>query len=167
MAPSAWLAAVDSQTLQQQILDTLASSSSIADTRELPVQDGSGVSRRPDGNDDQVVIKGALDSLHTKEVRRLSSKPHGSSSWMGQMVVYETHNLETNGLTPEGEMIVEKGSHEVRVWAALEGKGLTMKELQDVLGAEIVKPGQAKAFRNKWIRKRADGGFERAVGPAF
>lgn len=97
-----------------------------------------------------------LSEVKSSLLTRFPSQP--------KMIVYKIHNLEPHVLTSEGASIVEAGSHEFRVWEVLEGAGLTLKEIQDKLGVEAAKVGQGKAFRNKWIKKRADGGFERAVG---
>jgi phenylalanyl-tRNA synthetase alpha chain len=59
--------------------------------------------------------------------------------------------------------VAQSGSHEYRVWEALGDDGLLMRELQAALGEDSAKIGQGKAFRNKWIKKRSDGGFVRAV----
>lgn len=79
------------------------------------------------------------------------------------MVTYQTHHVEMNTLTPEGQALASCGSHEYRVWEVLGEEGLMMTELQAALGEESAKVGQGKAFRNKWIKKRSDGGFLRAV----
>ncbi|KAI9614254.1 hypothetical protein H4Q26_009397 [Puccinia striiformis f. sp. tritici PST-130] len=73
------------------------------------------------------------------------------------------HNIEHHLLTQEGHDLAQSGSHEYRVWDALGEDGLSMAELQAKLGPDSAKIGQGKAFRNKWIKKRSDGGFIRAV----
>lgn len=64
-------------------------------------------------------------------------------------------------LTPEGSSIALNGSHEARVWAALPVKGqgtpVTPKELEAVVGSEVAKVGQGRAFKNKWIAKDGSG----------
>ncbi|KAH9814584.1 tRNA synthetases class II core domain (F)-domain-containing protein [Melampsora americana] len=141
--------AMDSDDLQLHILASLAESP-ISDTRKLQLpRDITG--NRPDESDasqaeDQLSIKGALDSLRGKE-----------------MVTYQTHNIEVHVLTTEGKDLASSGSHEYRVWEVLGEAGMSMAELQASLGAEGAKVGQGKAFRNKWIKKRSDGGFVRAM----
>jgi phenylalanyl-tRNA synthetase alpha chain len=82
------------------------------------------------------------------------------------MIVYKTHETFSNALTPEGVQITQEGSHEARVWAALpvrgEGEPLTVKQLQEKVGAEVAKVGQMRAFKNGWIAKEG-AGFIKAV----
>jgi phenylalanyl-tRNA synthetase alpha chain len=83
------------------------------------------------------------------------------------MITYKTHETFTNALTPEGAQVAQEGSHEARVWAALpargEGEPLTMKQLQEKVGADAAKVGQSRAFRNKWIANEG-AGFVKSVG---
>ena len=77
------------------------------------------------------------------------------------MVVYETHETISNGLTPEGEQIAKEGSHEARVWAAIPAKGdgspVTAARLKQLVGDETAKVGQGRAFKNGWIAKEGEG----------
>ena len=77
------------------------------------------------------------------------------------MVTYETQETLSHVLTQEGVQIAREGSHEARVWNALpikgEGKPVTIKELQQLVGSESAKVGQGAAFKNKWIGKEGDG----------
>jgi len=77
-----------------------------------------------------------------------------------QMIDYTTQDVMDYGLTPEGSQLAGEGSHEARVWNALplasQGKGLTVKELQAVVGAESAKIGQGRAFKAGWIGKEGD-----------
>ncbi|MBW0513874.1 hypothetical protein O181_053589 [Austropuccinia psidii MF-1] len=136
---------MDSFDLQLHILSIL-DRSPISDTRNLTAPDSHEDSPKAYSAEDQLAIKGALDSLAGKE-----------------MINYQTHHIEAHVLTPEGQSLAESGSHEYRVWEALGENGLLMSELQASLGGEGAKVGQGKAFRNKWIKKREDGGFVRAV----
>lgn len=81
------------------------------------------------------------------------------------MVTQEQITETVYGLTDEGAQIAKDGSHEYRVWEALPAKGgaaVSIPELQKALGADVVKIGQGRAFKNKWIAK--DGaGFVRAA----
>lgn len=84
-------------------------------------------------------IKGALDRLASRE-----------------MVRYETIDREEALLEPEGEQIAANGSHEARVFEALRTavEGLTLQELEKAIGDKnVVKIGQGRAFRDKWISK--------------
>ena len=88
-------------------------------------------------------VKGALDRL-------------GSRS----MITYETIEQEETILEPEAEGIVANGSHEARVFEALQKAmdGLTIAELESAIGDKgVVSVGQGKAFRSKWIAKGKDG----------
>ena len=77
------------------------------------------------------------------------------------MIAYESHEISSHALTPEGSQIAQQGSHEARVWAALPGKGdgppMTVNELKQKVGAETAKVGQGNAFKAGWIQKEGDG----------
>lgn len=77
------------------------------------------------------------------------------------MINYTTQEISSHVLTPEGAQIALKGSHEARVWTALnlktEGPPLTLKDLQEKVGSETAKIGQGNAFKNGWIGKEGDG----------
>lgn len=77
------------------------------------------------------------------------------------MITYETHEVSSHILTPEGAQIVSEGSHEARVWSALPAKGagapLTPVQLKKKVGDETAKVGQGRAFKNGWIGKEGDG----------
>ncbi len=77
------------------------------------------------------------------------------------MITYTTNKREYYVLTPEGEQIAREGSHEARLWNALPVKGqgqpVSIKELQQNLGADSATIGQRNAFKNKWIAKDGDG----------
>jgi phenylalanyl-tRNA synthetase alpha chain len=78
------------------------------------------------------------------------------------MVTYETIEREEPVLEAEGEEITANGSHEARVFEALQGKmaGLTIQELESAVGdRNVVKVGQSRAFKAKWIVKGKDGRF--------
>ena len=72
------------------------------------------------------------------------------------MVVYQSHEVLSYFLTPEGQQIAEQGSHEARVWAALSEKGgtpVSIKDLKSKVGDESAKVGQGRAFKSGWIVK--------------
>lgn len=76
------------------------------------------------------------------------------------MITYETIEREEPVLEPEAEQIVAHGSHEARVFEALRQavEGLTIQELEKAIGDKaVVKVGQGKAFKEKWISKGKDG----------
>lgn len=90
-------------------------------------------------------VKGALDRLASRD-----------------MVKYETIDREEAILEPEGEQIAANGSHEARVFEALRAavEGLSMQELEKAIGDKnIVKLGQGRAFREKWISKTQGENF--------
>lgn len=78
-----------------------------------------------------------------------------------QMIVYDTHEVFTHVLTPEGAQIAREGSHEARVWSVLPEKGqgppLAPGQLKQLVGDEASKVGQGRAFKNGWIVKEGDG----------
>ncbi|CZT48002.1 probable phenylalanine-tRNA ligase beta chain [Rhynchosporium secalis] len=76
------------------------------------------------------------------------------------MVTYETIDREEAVLEPEAVEIEANGSHEARVFEALREAvaGLTVSELEAVVGdRNVVKVGQGKAFKSKWISKGEGG----------
>jgi phenylalanyl-tRNA synthetase alpha chain len=77
------------------------------------------------------------------------------------MIKFETHENVAHTSTPEGAQIINEGSHEARVWAALPAKGkgtpLTPAQLKKQVGEEASKVGQGRAFKNGWIGKDGDG----------
>lgn len=88
-------------------------------------------------------IKSALDRL-------------GSRS----MITYETIDREDAILEPEAVEIEANGSHEARVFEALQQsmEGLTVQELEEAIGdRNVVKLGQGKAFKSRWIVRGRDG----------
>jgi phenylalanyl-tRNA synthetase alpha chain len=94
-------------------------------------------------------VKSALDRL-------------GSRS----MVTYDTIEREVPVLEAEGQDITANGSHEARVFEALQKamEGLTMAELEKAVGDKnTVKVGQMRAFKSKWITKGKEGRFVAAV----
>lgn len=126
--------------LQLLILEQL-DDTPISDTRELKLENGSSAGA---SHQEQLAIKAALDSLVGKE-----------------MVSIEQKTEENLGLTPEGQLMAEQGSHEFRVWLALESEK-TAQQLQTELGNDVATVGQLNAFKKKWI-KRQPTGFSRAV----
>lgn len=128
------------EKLQLLILEQL-DESAISDTRELKLQDGSVAGG---SHSEQMAIKAALDSLAGKE-----------------MVTFEQKANESLALTAEGEAMAERGSHEFRVWQALDVEK-TAPQLQQELGNDVAQVGQLNAFKKKWI-KRQGAGFSRAV----
>ncbi len=85
------------------------------------------------------------------------------------MVTYKTIDREEIDLEGEGKEIVANGSHEARVFEALQQamEGLTMAELEKVVGDKnTVKIGQMRAFKSKWIAKGKEGRFVAAVSLA-
>ena len=85
------------------------------------------------------------------------------------MITYTTQETLTHVLTPEGASIALNGSHEARVWSAVPAKGegstVTPKDVEKLLGSEIAKVGQGRAFKNKWIGKEGNN-LVKLVRPA-
>ncbi|KAJ7590826.1 phenylalanine-tRNA ligase [Mycena floridula] len=129
------------ENLQQLILDTLDAESSIKDTRTLIIP---GTSEPAASHDAQIIILGALNSLLSRE-----------------MVKYDTNEVITHILTPEGSQIAKQGSHEARVWSALPQKGqgepMSPDQLKQQVGADTARVGQGRAFKNGWIGKEGAG----------
>ncbi|KAI2607690.1 tRNA synthetases class II core domain (F)-domain-containing protein [Hypoxylon fragiforme] len=119
--------------LTTHILQSLDNSSPLLSTEALPT---AGFAE----------VKAALDRLASRD-----------------MVSYETIEREEAILEPEGELIAANGSHEARVFEALRSAvdGLTVQDLEKAIGDKnIVKIGQGKAFKEKWISKTKDGKFK-------
>lgn len=134
-----------SEQLQLLVLEQLDSDAgSIPDTRSMKLADGT--TAVGGAHNEQMAIKGALDALSAKE-----------------MVSYTQQQIDSLVLTPEGEVMAQDGSHEFRVWNALDpAQETSAKALQEKLGKELATVGQLNAFKKKWIRKQGDG-FVRAV----
>lgn len=116
--------------LPSEILQALSQQDNILSSEAFPSQKSTD-------------IKSALDRL-------------GSRS----MITYETIDREEAILEPEAEAIAANGSHEARVFEALQKAmdGLTVSELEAAVGDKnVVKVGQGKAFKSKWIAKGKDG----------
>ncbi|KAK0731714.1 phenylalanyl-tRNA synthetase alpha chain [Lasiosphaeris hirsuta] len=93
-----------------------------------------------------VDIKAALDRLKSRD-----------------MVRYDTIERQEALLELEGEEIAANGSHEARVFEAVQKamEGLSVRELEETIGDKnVVKIGQGKAFKEKWISKTKDGKFK-------
>jgi phenylalanyl-tRNA synthetase alpha chain len=77
------------------------------------------------------------------------------------MIKFDTHENVVHMATPEGVQIINEGSHEARVWAALPEKGkgesLAPTQLKNQVGEETSKVGQGRAFKNGWIGKEGNG----------
>ncbi|KAH6709631.1 phenylalanyl-tRNA synthetase-like protein alpha chain [Leptodontidium sp. MPI-SDFR-AT-0119] len=76
------------------------------------------------------------------------------------MVIYETIDREDAVLEPEAVEIAANGSHEARVFEALQQAvaGLTISELEAAIGDKnVAKVGYGKAFKSKWISKGEGG----------
>ncbi|KAI5476382.1 phenylalanyl-tRNA synthetase alpha chain [Pseudohyphozyma bogoriensis] len=129
-------AALPTEALQSIILNAL-DAAPITDTRSLPI----GATPAGPAAEDQLAIKGALDSLAARD-----------------MVTYEAKNVDLNELTAEGATIAQNGSHEYLVWAALStDEPKSVKQIGEAVGADVAKIGQGRAMKNKWIAKKGDG----------
>ena len=119
-----------SERLQRLTLDTLDRDGSIQDTAKLQLEDAPV---------DQMALLGVLKSLLAHD-----------------MIAFDTTEGERWVLTEEGAELAETGSHEVKVFNAIpEGdSGIKIAELESLLGAEVAKLGQARAFKNKWIDRK-------------
>lgn len=125
--------------LTSEILEALSKTDGILSSEAFPSQKSADV-------------KSSLDRL-------------GSRS----MVVYETIDREEAILEPEAQEIASNGSHEARVFEALKEAvdGLTISDLERIVGdRNVVKVGQGKAFKSKWITKGKDGRLVASVSLA-
>ncbi len=77
------------------------------------------------------------------------------------MITYQSHEVISHVLTPEGAQIANEGSHEARVWRVLpekdKGTSISPAELKKLVGDETAKIGQGRAFKNGWIGKEGNG----------
>lgn len=82
------------------------------------------------------------------------------------MVEYKTIDREEAVLEAEGQDITANGSHEARVFEALQKaiEGLTLAELEKAVGDKnTAKVGQSRAFKSKWINRGKEGRFVATV----
>ncbi|KAG0004766.1 Phenylalanyl-tRNA synthetase, beta subunit, cytoplasmic [Modicella reniformis] len=120
-----------SEEIQTLILTTLDTQGNIENTDSLRTADGAPIP--------YLAVVGVLNSLASK-----------------QMVTYTTIEKDHYSLTAEGNEIADSGSHEAKVFNAVDPKqGITIAELTNLLGPSA-KIGQGKAFKNKWIKKESD-----------
>ncbi|KAM0746855.1 hypothetical protein T439DRAFT_318629 [Meredithblackwellia eburnea MCA 4105] len=136
-----------SESLQALVLAALdiAKNATIHDTRQLALSPD-GKTLAGDAPEDQLAVKGALDSLALKE-----------------MVVIKINTLEPHVLTAEGLSLSQTGSQEYQVWSALDKTTpTTIKDIEAKVGKDTAKIGQGKAMKNKWVGKQGDG-FVRLV----
>lgn len=56
-------------------------------------------------------------------------------------------------LSDEGQSILNSGSLEYQVFQAVPSQGITMDELNQILGENIVKIGLGPCMKNKWVKK--------------
>ncbi|PBP27366.1 Class II aaRS and biotin synthetase [Diplocarpon rosae] len=116
--------------LPSEILQTLSKNEPILSSEVFPTHKAAD-------------IKSALDRLASRS-----------------MVTYETIDREEVILEAEAVEIEANGSHEARVFEALSKavEGLTVSELEAAVGdRNVVKVGQGKAFKSKWIAKGKEG----------
>ncbi|KFA65157.1 hypothetical protein S40285_06503 [Stachybotrys chlorohalonatus IBT 40285] len=115
-----------SEELTSQILQALSNADPIQSTEAFPQATFDS-------------LKAALDRLASRS-----------------MVTYKQIEREEALLEPEAETIVAHGSHEVRVFEAVQKAmdGLSLQDLEAQIGDKTVtKAGQGKAFREKWVKK--------------
>nr|XP_056706638.1 phenylalanine--tRNA ligase alpha subunit [Euleptes europaea] len=76
---------------------------------------------------------------------------------LGEVIEAEQRTSKKWELTPEGEEVVQEGSHEVRVFNSIPLEGLVQSELMKLPCGKV---GFSKAMSNKWIQldKNAEGG---------
>ncbi len=88
-----------------------------------------------------VKVKSAVDTLKSRE-----------------MIIYKQVDREEAILTSEAQVIATNGSHEAKVWEAVQKamNGLKISDLPGAVGKETAGVGQGKAMKNGWIRKDGD-----------
>lgn len=119
-----------SEFIQEYILEALNKSpDAVVNTSESFIITDAGVRIT-----DQQVILGAINRLVTHS-----------------MVVYETVEEEILTLTPEGRMIAETGSHEIKVFNCVRDEKTPISEIINQLGESVAKIGIGKAIAQKWI----------------
>lgn len=123
--------------LQENILKYLAKSSQPVDSEDLAKV----------LNEDHQKIVGGIKSLGN----------------LGNLIQAEMKTVKLWLITSEGQRVVEKGSHEAVVYAAIpqDGKGISKQDLlKTVGGPEDVKIGMSKALQHGWIFiDKTDGGL--------
>lgn len=86
----------------------------------------------------QAEVKAALDRLASRS-----------------MVEYKKNDSERVNLSKEGQQICDEGSHEYKVWEAVQKAGrLSLKD--PALSTPNAKLGQGNAFKLQWVKKDGD-----------
>ena len=76
------------------------------------------------------------------------------SLWADEYVSMEAKSRSSYFPTKEGESILEKGSPEFLVYELVKkGEGLSMAEIEAVVGKDVAKLGTGAAMREKWVKK--------------
>lgn len=108
---------------------------------------------RPSQQDDEK----AIEEFHKRRSDwQLALLGHLKSLEAREMISFKSNEEIFYTLTTEGAQIARDGSQEARVWAALPSDPEQAKSLDDlkkVLGPDVLKIGQGKAFAKKWARK--------------
>lgn len=115
---------------EQLILSIIAKQQVISNTWDLSIE----------LKIDHQVLIGVIKSLLTDSY--LCEEPLSTTYWI---------------LTSEGEQVLAKGSPEMQVLNMITNDtGISLSELQQVLGADVVKIGLGVCMKNKWIQKNGD-----------
>lgn len=69
------------------------------------------------------------------------------------MVEFEAVERDAWELTQEGQEMARHGSHEKKVFDAVPIDGIDLKSLEAALPSDVLKIGQGKAFKNRWLKK--------------
>jgi len=75
---------------------------------------------------------------------------------LGDVIETEPKTSKAWELTDEGRQIVQNGSHEARVFAAVPADGISQPDLAKAIGA-TAKVGLGKAMANGWLTTNKDG----------
>ncbi|TIC36197.1 hypothetical protein E3Q09_01500 [Wallemia mellicola] len=135
---------METEQLQKFVLNQLNSQEEIKDSRELYYQP---INRKLNEPNDSNILQSSLQALQSKE-----------------MIAYS--NLETYdyNLTDEANELIDKGSHEARVYHSLDFEvGSDTKEIIQKVGQVSAKVGQGRAFKLGWIKKVDNKFFKNAT----
>ena len=122
--------------LQESILSYLAKSSQPVDSEDLAKV----------LKEDHQKIVGGIKSLES----------------LGNLIQSEMKTVKQWLITSEGQRVVQKGSHEAVVYAAVpkDGNGISKEDLMKAVGLEEGKIGFSKALQQGWVFiDKTDGGL--------
>lgn len=133
--------------------------STIKDTRSIVKHAEIDKSSDVDGSQDEALFK-------SRASFQMSLQSILSSLQSKEMIQFSPLEELSHSLTSEARGILKDGSAEVRFFSTLpkDGSGMSVDQLKQSLGKDVVQIGQGKAFKAGWVKKLPDGTFARKDG---